>query len=102
LLIGIFRFAALRAVILNKAMSLVVMASALQFRTGVVPFAAVAAHSPIIANPAKAYSGRFDPLSTAYGPRADPHLMMGRPKILPRIAARTLCRETREVFVDTI
>jgi uncharacterized protein len=50
LLIGIFRFAALQGVILNKAMSLVVMASALQFRAGVVPLAAVAAHWPIIAN----------------------------------------------------
>jgi hypothetical protein len=32
LLIGAFRFAALQAVILNKAMSLVVVASALPFR----------------------------------------------------------------------
>ena len=37
LLIGIFRFAALEAVILNKAMSLVVVATALPFRAGTVP-----------------------------------------------------------------
>src|SRR3954449_10349705 len=43
LLIGAFRFAALEAVILNKAMSLVVVASALPFRAATVPFAAVAA-----------------------------------------------------------
>jgi hypothetical protein len=47
LLIGAFRFAALQAVILNKAMSLVV-ASALPFRAATVPFTAVAAHWPII------------------------------------------------------
>jgi uncharacterized membrane protein YfcA len=50
LLIGAFRFAALQAVILNKAMSLVVVASALPFRTAAVPFASVAAHWPIIVN----------------------------------------------------
>src|SRR6195256_208335 len=50
LLIGAFRFAALQAVILNKAMSLVVVASALPFRMTAVPFSSVAAHWPIIAN----------------------------------------------------
>jgi len=50
LLIGLFRFAALRAVILNKAMSLVVVASALPFRAATVPFSAVAAHWPIVVN----------------------------------------------------
>jgi uncharacterized membrane protein YfcA len=50
LLIGTFRFAALQAVILNKAMSLVVVASALPFRAAAVPFATVAAHWPIIVN----------------------------------------------------
>ena len=50
LLIGVFRFAALQAVILNKAMSLVVVASALPFRAAAVPFASVAAHWPIIVN----------------------------------------------------
>ena len=50
LLIGAFRFAALQAVILNKAMSLVVVASALPFRAATVPFSAVAAHWSIIAN----------------------------------------------------
>jgi len=50
LLIGAFRFAALQAVILNKAMSLVVVASALPFRSAAVPFASVAAHWTIIAN----------------------------------------------------
>jgi uncharacterized protein len=50
LLIGAFRFAALQAVILNKAMSLVVVASALPFRATTVPIASVAAHWPIIVN----------------------------------------------------
>ncbi|WP_254452758.1 sulfite exporter TauE/SafE family protein [Roseicella sp. DB1501] len=50
LLIGLFQFAALEAVILNKAMSLVVVASALPFRANTVPFSEVAAHWPIIVN----------------------------------------------------
>jgi uncharacterized protein len=50
LLIGVFRFAALPAVILNKAMSLVVVASALPFRAAAVPFADVASHWSIIVN----------------------------------------------------
>jgi uncharacterized protein len=50
LLIGAFRFGALQAVILNKAMSLVVVASALPFRAAAVPFASVAAHWSIIVN----------------------------------------------------
>lgn len=50
ILIGLFRFAALEAVILNKAMSLVVVASALPFRAGTVSFGAVAAHWPSILN----------------------------------------------------
>jgi uncharacterized membrane protein YfcA len=50
LLIGLFGFPALDAVILNKAMSLVVVASALVFRTGTIPFDTIAAHWPIIVN----------------------------------------------------
>jgi uncharacterized membrane protein YfcA len=50
LLIGVFRFVALEAVIVNKAMSLIVVASALPFRAGAVPLEAVAANWPIIAN----------------------------------------------------
>ena len=50
LLIGAFHFAALDAVILNKAMSLVVVASALPFRAATVPFAAIASHWPVIVN----------------------------------------------------
>lgn len=50
ILIGAFRFAALEAVILNKAMSLVVVATALPFRANTVPVAAVAEHWPIILN----------------------------------------------------
>jgi uncharacterized membrane protein YfcA len=50
LLIGAFRFAALQAVILNKAMSLVVVGSALPFRAATVPFASITAHWPIIVN----------------------------------------------------
>ncbi|MDR3353087.1 MAG: sulfite exporter TauE/SafE family protein [Zoogloeaceae bacterium] len=50
LLIGLFGFAALPAVILNKAMSLVVVASALLFRAEAVPFAALVAQWPILVN----------------------------------------------------
>lgn len=50
LLIGVFRFAALEAVILNKATSLVVVASALPFRAGTVPFTDIAAQLPVILN----------------------------------------------------
>jgi uncharacterized membrane protein YfcA len=49
-LIGVFRFAALEAIILNKAMSLVVVASALPFRAGTVPFGTIADHWSIIVN----------------------------------------------------
>jgi uncharacterized protein len=50
ILIGIFRFAALEAVILNKAMSLVVVASALPFRSGTVPWGTIADHWAVFAN----------------------------------------------------
>lgn len=50
LLIGAFRFAALEAVILNKAMSLVVVSFALPFRAATVPFDQIAAHWSIIVN----------------------------------------------------
>jgi len=50
ILISLFGFEALPAVILNKAMSLIVVASALPFRAGTVPFEVVAAHWPIIVN----------------------------------------------------
>jgi uncharacterized membrane protein YfcA len=49
-LIGTFRFAALEAVILNKAMSLIVVASALPFRASTVPFGSIAQHWDAIAN----------------------------------------------------
>ncbi|MBY3328686.1 sulfite exporter TauE/SafE family protein [Rhizobium laguerreae] len=50
LLIGIFNFAALEAVILNKAMSLVVVASALPFRAGTISFGTIADNWGIIGN----------------------------------------------------
>lgn len=50
LLIGPFRFVALEAVILNKAMSLVVVAASLVFRTRTIPLHDVAAHWPIVVN----------------------------------------------------
>lgn len=50
LLIGVFGFVALEAVILNKAVSLVVVAAALVFRMKAVPFAAVMEEWPIIVN----------------------------------------------------
>lgn len=50
LLIGPFRFAALEAVILNKTMSLIVVATALVFRTRTIPFETVVANWPTILN----------------------------------------------------
>lgn len=50
LLIGLFRFRALEAVILNKAMSLIVVVTALPFRAESVPFSAIAANWTIILN----------------------------------------------------
>lgn len=49
-LISMYRFGALEAVIINKAMSLVVVASALPFRTGTTPVEAIAQQWPIIVN----------------------------------------------------
>jgi uncharacterized protein len=50
LLISLFRFHGLEAVILNKATSLVVVATALPFRARSVSFAEIGAHWPIIVN----------------------------------------------------
>lgn len=50
LLIGAFRFGALEAVIVNKAMSLIVVASALPFRTGTISIATLGSHWMVIAN----------------------------------------------------
>ena len=50
ILIGLFSFIALEAVILNKAISLVVVASALLFRGNAVPFVTVFHHWPAILN----------------------------------------------------
>lgn len=50
LLISLFRFRGLEAVILNKATSLVVVATALPFRAGTVSWADVAAQWPVIVN----------------------------------------------------
>lgn len=49
LLISVFGFSALPAVILNKAMSLAVVATALPFRANTVPFSQVFSHWQIIA-----------------------------------------------------
>src|SRR5215207_7826089 len=50
LLLGLFRFGPLEAVIVNKAMSLIVVASALPLRTGTISFAAIADQWMVIAN----------------------------------------------------
>lgn len=50
LLIGLFGFGALEAVIVNKAMSLIVVVSALPFRMGTVPAATILDHWTIVAN----------------------------------------------------
>jgi uncharacterized protein len=49
LLIGVFGFVALEAVILNKATSLVVVAASLPFRAGSVPFASIAERWDVLA-----------------------------------------------------
>jgi uncharacterized protein len=49
-LIGIFGFVALEAIILNKAVSLVVVSSALVFRLPAVPFSTLVEHWPVVAN----------------------------------------------------
>lgn len=50
LLLSVFRFPPIEAIILNKATSLIVVASALVFRTRNVPFGEVIAHAPVVAN----------------------------------------------------
>ncbi|MFB8201664.1 TSUP family transporter [Kitasatospora purpeofusca] len=50
LLIGLFAFAALSAVILNKAMSLIVVLAALPARLAAVPASEVAGHWPVAVN----------------------------------------------------
>jgi uncharacterized membrane protein YfcA len=50
LLIGLFRFAALEAVIMNKATSLVVVSSAFIFRSRSIPFDSVFSHWSVIVN----------------------------------------------------
>ena len=49
-LVGVFRFATLEAVILNKAMSLVVVAAALMFRAQTVPMATLLDHRNAVLN----------------------------------------------------
>lgn len=49
-LVGLFRLATLEAVILNKAMSLVVVASALLFRLGTIPFEQLLQHRDVALN----------------------------------------------------
>ena len=50
LLIGLFSFGALEAVIVNKAMSLIVVASALPFRMSTISASTIAEHWPTIVN----------------------------------------------------
>jgi len=50
LLIGMFRFGPLEAVIVNKAMSLIVVVSALPFRTGTTSVSAITGQWPVIVN----------------------------------------------------
>jgi uncharacterized protein len=50
LLLSIFRFPPLEAIILNKATSLIVVASALLFRTKSVPIAEMLAHAQVVIN----------------------------------------------------
>ena len=50
LLIGVFRFSAREAIILNKAMSLIVVASALVFRTKAISVELIGSHLDVVAN----------------------------------------------------
>ena len=50
LLLGLFRFAALEAIVLNQAMSLAVVAAALPARASAVPLGALAEQGAVIAN----------------------------------------------------
>lgn len=50
ILIGLFGFPGLQAVIINKAMSLIVVAFGIPFRAGTVPLSSVGAEWPIIGN----------------------------------------------------
>lgn len=50
ILIGLFGFVALQAVILNKAMSLVVVTAAIPARLGAVPFSELASHWSVVVN----------------------------------------------------
>src|SRR6476646_8374024 len=50
MLISLFKFRGLEAVILNNAASLIVVATALPFRARTVPIAEVGAHWPIMVN----------------------------------------------------
>ncbi|MGY6276168.1 sulfite exporter TauE/SafE family protein [Methylomonas sp. MgM2] len=50
LLIGLFGFGSLEAVVLNKVMSMIVVASALPFRAGTVPIMQLIEHWPVILN----------------------------------------------------
>lgn len=49
-LVGVFRLATLQAIILNKAMSLVVVAAALIFRAGAIPVDQLAPHLDVVLN----------------------------------------------------
>jgi len=49
-LIGMFRFPPLEAIVLNKTMSLIVVVSALLFRTKTISFAAIGSHWAVIIN----------------------------------------------------
>ena len=50
LLLSVFRFAPLEAIIVNKATSLIVVASALLFRTNHVPLDAMVSHADVVIN----------------------------------------------------
>lgn len=50
ILVGVFLFPTLQAVIINKLMSLVVVASAIPFRSTSIPWAQVMGHWPVILN----------------------------------------------------
>lgn len=74
LLIGLFGFAALAAVIMNKAMSLIVVASALVFRLHVVPIESLLGHAPIVLNLlAGSLLGAW--WGAAWATRAPPHAL---------------------------
>jgi hypothetical protein len=80
LLIGVFRFAVLEAIILNKAMSLIVVASAMVFRTRTVSVEVIASHLDVVANLLAGSIWMWSPISLPAASSAPGSGPAGRPE----------------------